>query len=224
MVTAFQKMMTGLTIITALGTLPLVGCSNGTAPIAQAQEETKMVQIVSTPRSLSSEALQALPDGPPAEKEEINALEEPTRGGGYKNSPNGFVYPQCTWGADVLTYGDGWRLRFSNKRPRNAINWPNSSFLLNARISTPTVGGLMVLNNSASGHVAWIADVTTIGVRTYVTVFHTNWPYGIKIRDAMYQTSFILSADGRSVTPIYLVNGKVVKGRTVALQAFLVRA
>jgi hypothetical protein len=73
-------------------------------------------------------------------------------------SPNGFVSPQCTYGADMLTASYGWNLKFSRSWGRDAYVWP--SLIMNGKVTTnPQANDLMVLDawsGSSVGHVGWV--------------------------------------------------------------------
>src|SRR5437660_1120102 len=60
-------------------------------------------------------------------------------------SPNGFKSPECTYGADMLTYSYGWTLKFSRSYGRDAYLWP--SLITNGTTTiNPQANDLMVLD------------------------------------------------------------------------------
>lgn len=87
----------------------------------------------------------------------LAAVIDKTQAADATTSPNGFLSPQCTYGADMLTSSYGWNLKFSRTWGRDAYNWP--SLLLNGTAtSNPQAGDLMILDSwsgSAVGHVGW---------------------------------------------------------------------
>ena len=54
-------------------------------------------------------------------------------------SPNKFVSPQCTYGADMLTSSYGWNLQFSRSYGRDAYVWPG--LITNGAITTNPQSG-----------------------------------------------------------------------------------
>ncbi|WP_309713513.1 CHAP domain-containing protein [Armatimonas sp.] len=220
--------LTTFLALMSLGTaMTLMGCG-GTSPSDSPTPDPNAVVENALIAPVPQGASTALPDSyPSGTSDPSDAVDgEVTRATKYKDSPNGFKFPNCTWGADVITYGKGWALQFSSKRPRNAINWIDPTVLANAGLSSePGAGSLMVLRNSSSGHVAYVWEVvgTSSSGNTVISVLHTNWPYGERISDALYRTYFVISANRRSATPAYSVNGKVSYGKTVPLAGFLYR-
>ena len=91
-------------------------------------------------------------------------------------SPNGFVSPQCTYGADMLTSWSGWNLKFSRSYARDAFAWP--ALVTNGTTTAnPQAGDLMVLDawsGSSVGHVAWVWGRSG----GWICVIHTNMKVG----------------------------------------------
>ncbi len=132
-------------------------------------------------------------------------------------SPNGFIAPQCTYGADMLTSSYGWDLNFARSYDRDADLWPG--LLTNAMpTSNPQSGDLMVLaawQGSAEGHVAWVWYRSG----NWVCVIHTNMKIGTELMT--YGGATFRFAWFRA-----LGNGSVYcwdNGNTYALETFLTK-
>lgn len=88
-------------------------------------------------------------------------------------SPNGFISPQCTYGADMLTDAYGWNLKFSRSYGRDAKWWPEM-ITNGTRTTNPQGGDIMVLDSSELGHVAWVWYRSG----EWVLIVHTNMRVG----------------------------------------------
>ncbi len=91
-------------------------------------------------------------------------------------SPNGFISPQCTFAADLLTFSYGWNLKFSRSYGRDAYLWP--SLITNGTTTTnPQANDLMVLDawsGSSVGHVGWVYGRSG----AWICVISTNMKVG----------------------------------------------
>lgn len=132
-------------------------------------------------------------------------------------SPNGFVSPQCTYGADMLTSSYGWNLKFSRSYGRDADLWP--SLIINGAItSNPQAGDLMVLDawsGSSVGHVAWVWYRSG----GWVLVIHTNMKIGTDLftyGGATFRYAWFYSLGNN---PVYCWDN----GKTYPLKAFITR-
>lgn len=132
-------------------------------------------------------------------------------------SPNGFKSPECTYGADMLTYSYGWTLKFSRSYGRDAYLWP--SLITNGTTTTnPQANDLMVLDawsGSSVGHVGWVYGRSG----GWICVVHTNMKVGtdwFTYGGAMFRYAWFYD----------LGNGSVYcwdNGKTYPLKAFVTK-
>lgn len=132
-------------------------------------------------------------------------------------SPNGFKSPECTYGADMLTYSYGWTLKFSRSYGRDAYLWP--SLITNGTTTTnPQANDLMVLDawsGSSVGHVGWVYGRSG----GWICIVHTNMKVGtdwFTYGGAMFRYAWFYD----------LGNGSVYcwdNGKTYPLKAFITK-
>ncbi len=110
-------------------------------------------------------------------------------------SPNGFVKPQCTWGADWNAEWSGWRLKFSANSGRDAWKWWTMVTNAGGKGATPQANSVLVFKKSSEGgpssvgHVGWVKSVSGASL----VLSHSNFPVNSGLRDE----TFDIRSDGR---------------------------